>query len=449
MFCPNCGQQVPDDAQFCDNCGTSLVEEGKEASAPTQTAPKQKSETLEHVTKYVKEHKALIGIVAAVLVVAIALTVFFTTRPMKIDLNDYVKITYEGYDTAGTAEFTFDKDAFYDDFAGKLKYQGRHMDEVGDLFDDDSICRMFLSRYVDYDISKDSDLSNGETVQVEWDCDVEAAKRDFGVKLVCKNKDFTVSGLEVAEEIDPFSLIKVTFSGTSPNGRARLEWNSDAAYVYDFDFKLSAKESLKNGDTVTVTVRNAESEKKNHYLLRKYGIIFSKTEQTYTVSGLDTYVTKLSEINDDAWTNMKNQCNDIMKSHVAKNWEKATLKGMEYVGSYFLDSKEQDTYNHNYIYLIFKVTASYQRTDDETKETVDETIDYYFSVRFQNLMLSEDGSVIVDLSRYETPYKSFSKPLGGWASVFFRGYETLEEAYASCVTANADRFNAESNIKAE
>ncbi len=449
MFCPNCGQQVPDDSQFCDNCGASLAEEGKEVSAPAQAAPAKKSETLQHVIEYVKKNKVMVSIVAAVLVVAIALTIFFTTRPMKIDLNDYVKITYEGYDTAGTASVTFDKKAFYNDFAGKLQYQGKYSDNFGEILDDETLFRYFLREYVHYDLSKDAQLSNGEAVQVEWDCDSEGAKRDFGVKLVCKNKDFTVSGLKVAEEVDPFSLIKVTFKGTAPNGTARVEWDTNAAYKYEFDFAISARESLKNGDTVTVTVQDADSDYQKDYLLRKYGIKLSKTEQTYTVSGLDSYVSKLSEIDDTALTNMKKQCDDIMKAHVAKNWEKATLKGMEYVGSYLLTSKDQNAYNNNYLNLVFKITASYQRIDDNTKETVDETLNYYFCVRFQNLMVDEDGAVIVDLNKFDTPYKSFSKPIGGWSSIYFRGFETLDEVYERCVTANMDRFNAESSIKAE
>ena len=51
MFCPQCGNNLPDDAQFCGYCGASLVtssvpEKEKESIEPKQTISLEKAETI-------------------------------------------------------------------------------------------------------------------------------------------------------------------------------------------------------------------------------------------------------------------------------------------------------------------------------------------------------------------------------------------------------------------
>ena len=38
MYCPNCGQQQPDESKFCNNCGADL-QSVKQAPTPTPAAP--------------------------------------------------------------------------------------------------------------------------------------------------------------------------------------------------------------------------------------------------------------------------------------------------------------------------------------------------------------------------------------------------------------------------
>ncbi len=63
MFCPNCGNEIPEDSKFCVSCGSTLEETSTEvpaeAPAPVTAAPK-------------KRKKGLIALIAAVAVVALA-----------------------------------------------------------------------------------------------------------------------------------------------------------------------------------------------------------------------------------------------------------------------------------------------------------------------------------------------------------------------------------------
>ncbi len=34
LYCPNCGKELPDYAEFCDNCGTRIPDIGKRTSSP-------------------------------------------------------------------------------------------------------------------------------------------------------------------------------------------------------------------------------------------------------------------------------------------------------------------------------------------------------------------------------------------------------------------------------
>lgn len=64
MFCPKCGNKLPDEALFCDQCGTALSA-GKKAE--TTTPAVSVAEPIE-----AKNQKLPVGIIAAILLIAVA-----------------------------------------------------------------------------------------------------------------------------------------------------------------------------------------------------------------------------------------------------------------------------------------------------------------------------------------------------------------------------------------
>ena len=50
-----------------------------------------------------------------------------------VQLNKYVKIEASGYESMGTASYSFDYDAFEKDYSGKIKLNSKSSDEISAL----------------------------------------------------------------------------------------------------------------------------------------------------------------------------------------------------------------------------------------------------------------------------------------------------------------------------
>lgn len=227
-----------------------------------------------------------------------------------------------------------------------------------------------------------------------------------------------------------------------------MEHNTSADYSYDLDFELEPSQGLKNGDTITVSLPFAETQEGKDFFLRNYGVIFTQTEKTYTVEGLDSYVSQLSEIPEESLEKMKSQGQDVLRADAAKKWSKnCTLGDVSYVGCYLLTEKDTSrTYSeNNMLYVVYQV----QTTITLPKDKGQETFSYYYSIRYSDLVLSSDGTMTVDLSNYSTPYDSVTANFGGFNSFYFDGYSDLDAAFAKCVTSDIDRYTYETNIEGQ
>jgi uncharacterized membrane protein YvbJ len=43
MFCPQCGEKIPDDAKFCPKCGAALTAKAERARAPAPATTKERT----------------------------------------------------------------------------------------------------------------------------------------------------------------------------------------------------------------------------------------------------------------------------------------------------------------------------------------------------------------------------------------------------------------------
>ena len=96
-----------------------------------------------------------------------------------VELDNFVTISYDGYDTEGTAKAHFDKKAFVADY-------GEQVEDINGLIAD---C-------IDGSLSVDEGLSNGDTVVYQWDVDAETAESNYKAVLNYSDIVDTVSGLE-------------------------------------------------------------------------------------------------------------------------------------------------------------------------------------------------------------------------------------------------------------
>lgn len=235
MNCPNCKKEINDDSKFCIFCGTNVqaaqpkTEENSNRQAQftqpvqnQQNTEPQQNNTVPQANNAVpqpnfqaqnytqqnmnyapamqpkkpKNKKMLIGIIGgacALVAIIVVAAVLVVNHKTKINLNDYINIEYDGYDTYGRASIDFDSDKYFEDLQkASSSFKKVYMSEGANNL---------LSYYydmidsLDYSLDKNSELSNGDTVTVSFEFDNEAAAK-FKIEYVGEPTEYTVEGLK-------------------------------------------------------------------------------------------------------------------------------------------------------------------------------------------------------------------------------------------------------------
>lgn len=447
MFCSNCGKKLADDAAFCEECGAKVERSMGEQSASPGGSPSDRKENANVAAKqllsFVQQNRKAVLIAAGILAVIVAVAIFIATRPLTVRLDDYVTVEFTGYNTAGTASYNFDREKFCSDYAGKIDYQGTDPEYA--FLDGQTLCEMLLE-HIDGDLQESTGLSNGEEVAFIWDCENDIARENFDVKLSYSDLTFTVEGLKDAKVVSPLEQVELAYEGIAPHGEAVLVNQIDEAYANDLQFEIEPSTGLSNGDTITITLPQAETEDGRLYFLNTYGVTFAATERIITVEGLEIYASALSEVTEEALEEMKARGEDAMCAEAARRWdEEVSLDGVSYLGSYFLNAKDPDETNErNFLYLVFEVQSSVNYPEDGARGSVT----YYYPVRFENLIVRPDGTISIDLDEYRTSGNSFRIEIEGERThyLYYNGYTTMDDMFRELVASNMDRYTYETDI---
>lgn len=375
-----------------------------------------------------------------------------------IDLNKYVTIEAEGYDSMGTITCRFDYDAFEKDYDGKIKANVKSSDggtaaEIAiELGVGEEVVDVFLNYCVDYQLDKYSELSNGDVVNLKWDCEDEDAKKYFNVKLKHSDIRYTVKGLTKVGTFDPFEYVSVEFSGISPDGTATISQNYDKTEMQYISFSTDVSNGLSNGDKVTVT---ASMQGSVDSFVEQFGVIPSPLNKEFTVEGLPSYVSSVTEINAGTLDAMKQTVENAYKNLVdnrSNGWViywgrdmKDELVSFTYLGNYFLIREETSAWNaKNSLYLVYKVDVVLYNPDDKASSGTPGS--FYYFAKYDNLALNGDGALAVDLDNYQTPSRSCYLPSGYWIDTEFDGYYSLDDLYEDCVQSVQDDYTCEDNM---
>lgn len=371
--------------------------------------------------------------------------VFSGCGAKKVNLNDYIEINYEGYDTAGVASYTIDFESMVDENEKAFDIKGSATEEELQEIESD------FENVISGSFSKNEELSNGENISYKWDVSMkEKLKEKYNVEFVYEDMELTVDSLDKVEEFDPFKNVSVTFSGISPNGSADIKGDVDDEELY-LHFTADKTSGLKNGDVVKVTVDCYDGDVENYCL--QYGKIPTVLEKEFTVEGLSAYVSAIDEIPEDMQEKMKNQAMDEFTANAATWSEGNSLESAEFIGYYFLTPKEGFySSSNNELYCVYKVTANltgYTEENTEEEQTGQEV--YYTYYRYSDIMLLEDGTCSVDLSNgYMTSNRIDSK-FGSnglfFSNYYFYGYSDLDSMFNECVTKKISDCNYESTVQ--
>lgn len=426
MFCENCGTKLEDGALFCENCGakqevpnvTPGFTPDSTITASVEGAPKVPlKEKLKKVPVYA-------WIIAAVVLVAVIVGgVFLYIKAHTIDVNDYLTVEFDGYDTMGKATVTIEEE-FWEDLYEKASFKDKAKfekeDYFGSYYTEADYMEEQLSKKIKYEIDPEGQLTNGDKVTVSWKIKTDSIKKKYGVTVKGEDKKFTVADLEEVESFNPFDDIEVSFAGLDGHGEANVEIVNEKDVYDDFTFSVSDNNySLSTGDKVTVTFgAYYDEETLNQYCAENYGMVPTVVEQEYTVEGLGHYITNASELTETSLADVIEDAKVELEED-ANLSEMETMNSMTYVGAYTLIGKED---SGNDTYLIFEMKVDLK--DNESDGT--DTVTYYAACEFTDVSINEEG-VCAYVSNYGSLYNSFNYESSFGKKFYYYGYETLDD----------------------
>lgn len=367
--------------------------------------------------------------VLVIITAALSLIVISGCKSNGIDLNKYITIRTEGYDSFGKAVCEFDRSAFTEDYVKTVSGRGKSgNNENFYIADADSL----MNECIGYTISEASNLKNGNTIELMWDCNDEIAYEDFGVELRYSDITYTVKDLDEVEVLDPFAYLTIETEGVSPHGVINLYPDYKKSEIQYITYSPSKTTELTNGETITIT---ASTQGSIDSFVKLFGTILEPTEIDYVVEGLDSYVMSASQIEEDVLTNLVTKGNDVFISYTETGWVKGyEIESVDYVGNYFLCLKDGFSGDNNYIYMVYHITFI---------EIDGLEYDFYYYVRFRNLILDHDGACIVDLSDYEKTTNTYHYNDDKYST---NGFGTLDSLFDTIIQPMIERYSCEFNI---
>lgn len=445
MYCGNCGVENPDGAKFCKVCGKPLNPVDKPVVSVSETSTDEVGHTDIPEDKSVKTtiSKKLIAILAVAVVAIVAIFAVVASSKKTINLDKYVIFEADGYDGYGRAKATIDWDAIEEKYGDKLTLTSAARKEFGGFLDFMTPSDI-LAECIGIEVSPNTGLSNGDSVEYKWDV---ADDLDKLIKCKVKYSDgsYTVAGLTEIGTFEAFDDITVEFLDIAPNGRANVNYTGSELSYYDFI--IDNQNNLSNGDVVTVSINESNVES----YAERLGKVPATLSREYVVDGLESYVSSLADLDENSMNLMKSQAEDVYTAHVAQYFgEGEELVSFNYIGDYLLTTKNPGSWgNNNILYLVYKAQVhDYISNKNDTYDKINEV---YWYINFKDLMVASDGTVNVDVTNYESPYDRVtidSNVRDGWfnKSWYYYGYENLDELYKKNITTKIDSYNHEDSI---
>ncbi len=288
-----------------------------------------------------------------------------------------------------------------------------------------------------YNADPIQDLTNGDTITVTCvlSGDESGFVREYGVRPTSLSKTFQVEGLGEIQEFDPFDYVVISYEGISPLVSASASFAEDAPdYVYAYWFEESYFSNLADGQEFEVKLSTGYSQED---LEITYGVRAKDPDnltKTYTVSGVEAYVSGIKQVSDEALKAMRDAAKVVLEEQLSSLPDGMELSKSKYQGMYMLLPKNKDQiYNqYNYIYMVYKNTI----------KNGSDKAEYYTYVAFDNMTIDGDGKCTIDTSRYYTSNSTVS-----FSGTTLYGYDSLESFKTNCVDYNEEYYVYETDME--
>ncbi|MBR5683959.1 MAG: hypothetical protein IKW96_11910 [Ruminococcus sp.] len=359
-----------------------------------------------------------------------------------IDLNNYLRLSFSGLDTAASADIDMDYEKIVTD---NLRAFG-----IKDPDDRESIQRAAekLAECISGSPDKDSMLSNGDVITFRWDrSGVEELENTYKIRLALSDKEITVCDLREAERFDPFDFLNLEYSGVEPNGELIL--NADGLPVKNVSFTARHTSGLSNGDRIKVRFGGA-SEKETTEKCFGQGFVPECFEKAYTVSGVPVYVKKLGDISKASYERMDGYAQEELRK-LGASWADKKLCDVELLGAELYTPAENTAkWGRNALCYVYRVTSDIKSGSDAKKHG--ENLDYYYFTYFLNVFTpdnSKNGEFPAEKAvfpSYSQFYDSFYGDAFKVGDVICEGCKSLDElrqTMADCFEGSICETNIE------
>ena len=282
-----------------------------------------------------------------------------------VNLNDYVKITCEGYDGYGSVSARIDYQQIIEDYADNLA-DNLDTSVFGDQTPSIAAAFVFES-YKPFAIAYESpeNAKNGDKVEFTWNTSesgIEQLAKVLDVEFKYENFTYEFEDLEPLKEVDPFEVLDLDYYGTS--GQAKASNYGEVVIKTEdgqlrYDLEIEEDKLVSNGDTLKVSIDVDEYMEED--LAKNYGIILTRKEAEIIVEGAKYYPTENPQEVFEYLTSESVSLQNATKAVEDFYSEYTGEIKVEYVGALFCYADEMEypavasTADNNRLVLIFHI----------------------------------------------------------------------------------------------
>ena len=247
-----------------------------------------------------------------------------------VDLTEYLKCEFSGYDGAGSVTVTLDTEslttnlqaAFENDERGAWLTETETGENVDYAMEAASAAKEISSEWRSYftlEISRQESLSNDDIITLDCTASEEMIYLSYiGCYLKGGSAKTTVEGLEEPQEVDLAEALSVQFSGVCPLVKVEREVQNDLPYYYEtnlYDFYYDERIIAENGDLYEGEILYDEEEMLNN----GYRVINNRF--SYPISGLNSYHLSCTSLQEELLMPMESEMMEHARSYMAESYE--------------------------------------------------------------------------------------------------------------------------------
>ena len=344
-----------------------------------------------------------------------------TAGHKEISISNYAIVNIEGLSGRANATLVVDYDGIYSALAGinaNQKEKDLYNGFVGSL---------------SFSLDKYNGITNGDklTLSVTYD---DAIAKELKLNVTNIVRSYNITELYEGTEIDVFKDLSVIVSGVAPYATATFSNDSDDPYIKTLSYEfIGDSTKLSNGDTIVIKCNIDPKDAELYYYYT------DRDTMSYTVSGLDTYITNPAELDYTKLNEIAADCADTIVSETEDTTTRMLYKLSGSSNYLYQDNHEKvdkielrnvdflmkNAYGEeeNVILFIFYAVISNNNY----------TEDGYFIFKYQNALKDSEGNFYIGTNSPELRY-DYGQNLDELYSEYLRDYSAYDMAHLDGVT---------------